>query len=67
MIDIRIIGASPFLYSTDKESKKPNDFTIFADSIADIQKALAPDENGSQSEASTGIPGIFSCLFSDRS
>ncbi|KAJ5982071.1 hypothetical protein N7451_012171 [Penicillium sp. IBT 35674x] len=42
VLDIRMIGASPSLYSTDKASKKPNDFTIFADSIADIQKALAP-------------------------
>ena len=41
-LDIRMIGASPFLYLTDKARKRYDDFTIFAASMADIEKALAP-------------------------
>lgn len=41
-LDIRMIGAFPFLYLTDKARKKSEDFTIFAASMADIEKALAP-------------------------
>ena len=41
-LDIRMIGASPFLYLTDKARKRSEEFTIFAASMADIEKALAP-------------------------
>jgi hypothetical protein len=37
-----MIGASPFLYLTDKARKRSENFTIFAASMADIEKALAP-------------------------
>lgn len=40
--DIHIIGASPFLYLTDKARKRSEEFTIFAASMADIEKSLAP-------------------------
>jgi Retroviral aspartyl protease./Reverse transcriptase (RNA-dependent DNA polymerase). len=41
-LDIRMIGASPFVYLTDKARKRSKDFVVFAASMADIEKALAP-------------------------
>lgn len=43
-LDICMIGASPFLYLTDKARRRPKEFTVFAASLEDIEKALAPKE-----------------------
>lgn len=39
-----MIGASSFLYLMDKARKRLKEFTIFAVSIADIEKVLALKE-----------------------
>jgi len=37
-----MIGAAPFVQLTDKARKAPEDFTIFAATLQDIEKALTP-------------------------
>lgn len=41
-LDVCMIGAAPFVRLTDKARKAPEDFTIFAATLQDIEKALTP-------------------------
>lgn len=42
ILDLCMIGAAPFVRLADKARKTPGDYTIFAATLQDIEKALAP-------------------------